>query len=228
MPDDEKDTYEKLFIRGEEGAVAGVMVEALFNPKELGIDKNVPWKQQDKAEGDSPPQEFTTGSPRGMSFDLFVDGWEGGPPDFVPFDVYAEFVSKLEKFVMIDKGLKRPPMVTAVWSNKFPAFKGVVASMNVKYTMFFSDGAPARCNVTLKLTEASKAEYKGGSGKKKKKAAAPPPGTTVQQGDRMDQVAARTGGTPRDTAAANGIDDMNNPGTGSTVSSPGGGSGSGG
>jgi len=197
---------EKLFIKGEEGAVSSLKVEALFNPKEIGIDKTVPWKQQDKAEGDSPPQEFTTGQPRTLSFELLADLFEKEPGQQ---DVYDQFVSKLEKFVMIDKGLKRPPMVTAVWSSKLlpegaPAFKGVIASMNVKYTMFLPDGTPCRCTVNLKMTEAKSAVYKGKDSKKKKTTTkAPDPGSTMKQGDRIDQT---TGGDYRPAAEAGGID----------------------
>jgi hypothetical protein len=210
--------YEKIQVKGEEGAVSGLVVEALFNPKELGIDKTVPWKQQDKAEGDAPPQEFTTGQPRTLSFDLMADMFEDEG------DVYADFVSKLEKFVMIDKGLKRPPMVTCAWSKSFPpgkttpAFKGVVASMNVKYTMFLADGTPCRCNVTLKITEAEAAVYKGKDSKKKKKNKAPPAGTQSQQGQRADQAASAAGSDDHRTSMSNsGVDNPNDIPPGTTI-----------
>ncbi len=220
---------EKLLIRGEDGAVAGQEVHAMYNPKEIGIDKTVPWKQQDKAEGDAPPQEFTTGQPRTLSFDLMFDAFEQknevheakSPADH---DVYAQFVSKLEKFVMIDKGLKRPPMVTAAWSKSLPsgdpAFKGVIASMNVKYTMFMPDGTPCRCTVTVKMTEAKAAVYKGKDSKKKggSKTKAPAKGTQIKQGERIDQAA---GGDYRPAADAAGIDNPRQPGNGTTIPSGG-------
>lgn len=146
----------KLVIKSEKGD----QVSALFNPKEMGIDKSVPWQQQKDAKGDAPPVEFTTGAPKTMSFELLFDLFEDKG------DVYAKFVSQLEKMVKIDPGLKRPPMVTVAWSNNFPAFKGVMESMNVKYTMFLPDGTPCRCTANVKVKEAQSAQVKS-SGKKK-------------------------------------------------------------
>jgi hypothetical protein len=147
---------EKLVLKSEKGD----SVTALFNPKEMGIDKSVPWQQQKDAKGDAPPVEFTTGAPKSMSFELLFDLFEDKG------DVHDTYISKLEKMVMIDPGLKRPPMVTVAWSNKFPAFKGVVESMNVKYTMFLNTGSPCRCTVTMKVKEAQSAQVK--ESKKKK------------------------------------------------------------
>ena len=36
----------KLTIVGVDGAVSGVALESQFNPKEISIDKSVPWQLQ--------------------------------------------------------------------------------------------------------------------------------------------------------------------------------------
>src|ERR1044071_9959502 len=103
----------KMKIKSSE--IGGYEVSAYFNPKEMGIDKSVPWQQQKDAKGEAPPVEFTTGAPKTMSFELLCDRYEESNKD-----VYSQFVQKLEKFVMIDEKLKRPPLVEVAWSEQFP------------------------------------------------------------------------------------------------------------
>ncbi len=56
--------------------------------------------------------------------------------------------------------VKRPPMIAVVWGSKQSTFKGVVESMNVKYTMFLEDGTPRRATVSLKMKRADSATSK--------------------------------------------------------------------
>jgi hypothetical protein len=47
-------------------------------------------------------------------------------------------------------------MCTFTWGNGgMPVFKGVVASLNVKYTLFLPTGIPCRATVNLKMTQAA-------------------------------------------------------------------------
>jgi hypothetical protein len=52
----------------------------------------------------------------------------------------------------------RAPMI--VWG-KVLEFKGVVESLNVRYTLFLPDGKPTRATITLKMKEASRVMNKG-------------------------------------------------------------------
>jgi hypothetical protein len=218
----------KLKIKSEKGDT----VDAYFNPKEFGVDKSVPWQQQKDAKGESPPVEFTTGAPKTMSFELLCDLFEkydsgGNERPNSDRDVYSNFVSKLEKFVSIDDGLKRPPMVEVSWSASMPVFKGVVESMNVKYTMFLEDGTPCRCTANLKFKQADSASVGSAGGGSAGANSSPTSGTTVTQGtaDRPDQATAAATGNPnptsqqcRDTAAANDQDNMRDLPQGGTYS----------
>jgi hypothetical protein len=208
----------KVTIAPEGGGPIGPM-EAYFNPKEISIDKSVPWQQQPNSKGDEPPVEFTTGSPRTMGFELLIDGWEK------KLDVYNAFIRQLEKIVLIDEAKKRPPMVTVVAAGQ--TFKGVCESMNVKYTMFLETGSPCRATVNLKFKAAEKAEAKESSSASNNQA--PASGTTAQEGARADQTTAAATGNPNPSSAdtratmdANGVDNPNSVPAGSTVSAPGG------
>lgn len=121
-----------------------------FNPKEISVDKSVPWGHHDAAGQDEPKLEFTHGKPHSLSFELFFDGYETRTN-------VSGLVAQLEKFVATqDK--HRPPMVTFVWGAG-PTFTGVLGSVSAKYTMFLADGTPCRATVNLRMHEASSVSF---------------------------------------------------------------------
>jgi hypothetical protein len=182
-------------------------VEGLFNPTEISISKSVPWNKHKTSKGDSPVLEFTEAQPRELTLELLFDTYESGQ------DVYKEKIADLEKLTLIrdadstDPEQLRPPHVRFLWGS-FPGFLGVVASLSVKYTMFFSDGTPCRASASIKMTQADRLRAKKASGGPGSES-----GNTVQEGDRIDQVAPD--GDHRGAADRAGIDDPSNltPGT---------------
>lgn len=52
------------------------MGNASFNPKEIAVDKSVPWQKHKNTEGDSPTLEFTAGEPKTMNAELMFDTYE--------------------------------------------------------------------------------------------------------------------------------------------------------
>jgi hypothetical protein len=142
----------KFTIIGTEGAASGVTLEAQFNPKEISIDKLVPWQQQ-KTNGPG-DLEFTFGSPQRMSCELMFDGFESGAS-------IQDTIDKLHVMSNIDPGLKRPPKVQVVWGadgtpGTIPTFDAVIESVGVKYTMFDGNGLPLRATVQIGFTQARK------------------------------------------------------------------------
>jgi hypothetical protein len=147
----------KVVIVGENG----VTVTAQYNPKEVGLDKSVPWQKAKNSHANTPDLEFTSADGRSLSFELFFDGYEKN------IDVHAAFVSKLLKLaeVMDENGSedkKRPPQVKVTWGT-LPEFKGVVESVSTKYTMFNKAGMPVRCTCSVKFKEANRLSFKKGS-----------------------------------------------------------------
>lgn len=132
----------------------GISVEAFYNPKEISIDKQVPWNKHKTSKGDAPTLEFTDAEPKVMSFELFFDTYETG------LNVHAAYISKLEKATLIMGGeneeKKRPPTCLITWGKGFPKFVGVMEQLSVKYTMFFKDGTPCRATATIKMKQAAK------------------------------------------------------------------------
>ena len=145
-----------------------VTIQALFNPKEISIDKSVPWQKHKSSRGDNPLMEFTGAQPAKLSVELFFDTYEDDDKN-----VYDRYIKKLEELTKVKSDEadedKRPPMCIFEWGTKFPKFKGVVESLSVKYTMFLPDGTPCRATAAIKMTQASRAKAK----KRKKKSSAP-------------------------------------------------------
>jgi hypothetical protein len=131
-----------------------ITVEAQFNPKEVAVDKSVPWQQQKKKGPND--LEYTGGSPRTMSFELLFDGFETNTS-------IQPHIDKLHRISeMIDKNAadkKRPPKLRVIWgpqteSVAFPKFEAVIESLAVKYTMFTPDGVAVRATANVKFKEA--------------------------------------------------------------------------
>ena len=138
----------KVLIRSTD--VAGLEVNAQFNPKELQVDKSVSWTNAQGPATEDPEQEFKEPQSRSLSCTLYFDTFESKG------DVFGQYVSKLEKMVMIDGHLGRPPLVTFTWGSF--TFQGVVESLSQKYTMFLPNGTRCRCEVGFKMKSAKGAK----------------------------------------------------------------------
>lgn len=156
------DPTAKLKIICVEGADDGKSVAAQFNPKELAVDKSVPWQKQKKAKNPA-DLEFTGAEPMTMSVELMFDGYESG-------ESVQGTVNQVLSFASVDEGLKRPPKCKVIWGNAtgdsptgtsgettkdVPEFTGVIESVATKYTMFAKDGSVLRATVNLKFKQAN-------------------------------------------------------------------------
>ena len=137
----------------------GHQVEAYFNPKEISVDKTIPWTPHDSARGDMPDLEFTKANPKTLKVELFFDCYED------KVDVYKAHVGGLEVLTQVvpnSRGKERhPPAVKVIWGNKsFLDFVGVVTALATKYTMFLPDGTPVRATCTITVQQIPKARSK--------------------------------------------------------------------
>ncbi|MGE0546819.1 MAG: hypothetical protein AB7O24_27745 [Kofleriaceae bacterium] len=155
-----------------------ITVEAQYNPKELQIDKSVPWSkhgQANQANEDGIHLEFTGGDGRSMSIELLFDGFENNGVTGNGKTV-EKLISDLETLASVrkpgasDENMRRPHHCVVTWGQGevflgTKPFKCVIESMSVKYSMFSTEGKPLRATATLKLKEAGKlSAAKGGGG----------------------------------------------------------------
>lgn len=145
----------------------GLIVHAQYNPKELQIDRTVPWSPTGEAgkvnstaaSSGGVHLEFTGAQGRTLSVEMLFDGYEtGGGPGFT-VDVGSQ-VKILETLASVIKAQgkedeRRPHHCMVVWGTSLMDFKCVIESLSTKYTMFDPSGKPLRATCTVKLKEAA-------------------------------------------------------------------------
>jgi hypothetical protein len=149
-------------------------VEAQYNPKELQVDKNIPWQkknQANKTDATGIQLEFTGAEGRTMSVELLFDGYETKKSVADPIKMLNEMASVIDP-LSPDENKRRPHLCLCTWGSTIDKFSCVIESLSAKYTMFGEDGTPLRATCTVKLKEADAVS----------KAADNPTGTTGGQG----------------------------------------------
>jgi hypothetical protein len=140
-------------------------VEAQYNPKELQIDRSIPWTPHDKNNADGLQLEFTGGQGRELGLELFFDGYETDGVLGKKGETVASQVDKLNEMASVRKPTstvddeRRPHHCFVIWGGLIKdknSFQCVITSIQTKYTMFKSDGTPLRATCTVKLKEASR------------------------------------------------------------------------
>jgi hypothetical protein len=153
---------------------ASVEVSAQYNPKELQVDKTVPWSKVNQANqsttanaggsgGKGIHLEFTGAEGRSMSVELLFDGYEhdGDTSKSGGTGKVKDLIGKLERMASVlepdspDENRRRPHRCVVTWGDGgMPSFRCVIESLSTKYTMFSSNGVPLRATCTVKLKEA--------------------------------------------------------------------------
>ncbi|MBA3500623.1 MAG: phage tail protein [Myxococcota bacterium] len=145
-------------------------VIAHYNPKEIDLGLQTQWADEMALKGMVPDKKRDkerdivhdiqyTGSPaRSMSLELFLDYYEApyeGPRESVEAIVHRLQILASPRDEHSDEPhLRRPHMCLVAWGSGKPAFRCVIESLAVKFTMFSSDGTPVRAVCNLKLKEA--------------------------------------------------------------------------
>ena len=134
----------------------GLTVTAQYNPKELQVDKNIPWSKKNQANQANPTGlhlEFTGAEGRTMSVELLFDGYEQKSSVAAPIDMLNQMASVLDA-ESTDENKRRPHLCVCTWGSTVDNFRCVIESLSAKYTMFGDDGTPLRATCTVKLKEA--------------------------------------------------------------------------
>jgi len=160
-----------------------IEVAAQYNPKELQIDKTIPWSKVNQANqsttgnaatpkpsgGTGIHLEFTGAEGRSMSVELLFDGYEAGGDTSKSGGKgsVASLIGNLETMASVmepnatDENKRRPPLCQVTWGDGgMPKFNCVIESLSTKYTMFSDVGKPLRATCTVKLKEAHAVEKK--------------------------------------------------------------------
>ncbi len=148
--------------KGEAGP-DGVQVSAHYNPKELQVDKSIPWNkvnQANQANTQGIHLEFTGAEGRTMTVDMLFDNYETNGAAAANQKSVADSIAVLEKLASVINPAstledeRRPRLCVVSWGSGMPSFRCVIESISTKYTMMTTNGVPLRATCTVKLKEA--------------------------------------------------------------------------
>jgi hypothetical protein len=147
-------------------------VTAQFNPKELTVDKSVPWTKKEKTYAEKVQLEFTGAEARTLTMELLFDGYEqdqGVEPQLLALTKLASAIEDPSKSKAKEER-KRPHHVVVAWGQakgqdaagdgKMLPFKGVIESLQTKMTMFSPSGVILRATCNVKFKEADSVSLK--------------------------------------------------------------------
>ena len=160
-------SLQKLTILSLEKSSNAVPVVAQFNPRELSLDRTASWgKHANDGQANSQQLEFTGQEGRSLAFELLFDCSEMDAESITKFKVGLANLEKLASVQDPDSAepeKRRPHQCAVIWgdfmvegkgSGVSIAFKGVIESLSIKYTMFAPSGIPIRATANLKFKEA--------------------------------------------------------------------------
>ncbi|MGF6754540.1 CIS tube protein [Paraburkholderia sp. GAS334] len=183
-------------------------IVALFNPKSLGITRQVQWQTQPATKHDSPELQYTSGQPATLSVELFFDTYDNDRSADRKDSVFTAYMSKLLALTTVRGDKHRPPVCRLKWGSQGIFFQGVLQQLDQQYTMFMDDGKPVRA--TAKCTFTQWRSNESDLQKQKLMSSDVVKTWTVRRGQTLASIAAAEYRDPRNwryIADANGIDD---------------------
>lgn len=141
-------------------------VQAGYNPKELGLSKQLSWKDANEGDrkvlsGKAPSAseqdsiEMTGHPVRTMTIELLFDGYETGKSIAPQIEMLDTMSSPLVP-VARREDRRRPHFCVVTWGQAgIPPFRCVIEKLDIKYTMLDREGTPLRAICTVSVKEAS-------------------------------------------------------------------------
>jgi len=133
----------------------GDRAEALFNPNEYSLNKDNNYAQVAVPGLGSPLLQFVHGNLRTLDMELFFDSYEQHRHGSRMLNQAQDDVRKLTQPVVdllaINPDTHAPPKVLFNWGGL--AFKGVLAKVSQRFTMFLDNGIPIRARLSVTVNE---------------------------------------------------------------------------
>ena len=120
-------------------AIEGPLLQVELHPKEVIVLKK----------GDPPAAVYPEIDGAALAFEVTFDRVEKNE------NVHLLDIQPLESLARLDEKLGRPPLLHVSWGDGL-AFRGVIESVNTRYTMFNPQGIPVRATCNLRFREAER------------------------------------------------------------------------
>lgn len=128
----------------EKGNAIGEAISVLFNPSAYVIEKSNQFQTTVLPGQSMPITHFINGNAGRLTMELFFDTYEKGS------DV-REYTTQVTNLLNIDAKLHAPPICQFIWGTVL--FKGVLESVNQKFTLFLDSGIPVRATLNVAFKE---------------------------------------------------------------------------
>lgn len=153
----------KATIKILEGKLKNNTIKVMFNPSDYSIDKKVTYKGLYTNSSTNNTLQYTSISPRTLKFTLIFDTYMKVNTDISlkslkdlkqlfqdrakeDVRVYTSVIEALTKY---DTTISKTPQILFKWGTF--EFKGVIVSLNQKFTMFLGNGLPVRAKLTINM-----------------------------------------------------------------------------
>ena len=127
------------------------VIPVMFNPPEYTIAKGAQFAEIAIPGIDAPIIQFIRGQTRTLSLELFFDGTRVGSSLTRPGDVRL-LLEPIAQLGRIQPNTHAPPRIRFIWGVGLE-FRGVVDSVQQKFTLFTPAGIPVRATATLSVKE---------------------------------------------------------------------------
>lgn len=119
-------------------------IDVLFNPNQYSVDKANQLSESAVLGLSAPILQYVHGNTRTLNMELFFDTYEERS------DV-TQYTSKIYNLLGIDADKHVPPICRISWGTF--SFRGVLASVSGRFTLFLSDGTPVRATLSVSFKE---------------------------------------------------------------------------
>jgi Contractile injection system tube protein len=127
------------------------VIPVLFNPPEYTITKGAQIAEIAIPGIDAPILQFIRGQTRTLALELFFDGTRIGSSITRAGDVRL-LLEPVVQLGRIQPNTHAPPRIRFIWGIGL-SFRGIVDSIQQKYTLFTPAGIPVRATLTLSIKE---------------------------------------------------------------------------
>lgn len=140
--------HAKLTLASLEPEAKDLVVEAHYNPKELQIDKPVPWLEHEQMQ-----LEYGGIKSHELSVELLFDGLESSASIMEPVERLERLSSPRDAKSRREQ-MRRPHRCVVLWGHTgMPRLRCVIEQLTTKYVMWDRAGKPLRAICTVKLKE---------------------------------------------------------------------------
>ena len=129
-------------------------INALFNPNQLAISKNVNWSDQKAAQRDTPESQFNNADPATLNLELFFDTYDTPSPIKIPVTYFTDKMLSLATVAQSGGSENhRPPVSLLCWGLFGVFFRGILQNLERQFILFMENGMPVRARVRCTFKE---------------------------------------------------------------------------